>query len=147
MGHSRLGKAALWAGVQDTRFALVISNESGSGGAALHKRIYGETVGDITRVFPHWFTSGSGSTRDTRTGSRSISTSCWRWSRRGRCTSRRPQGDQWADPKGEFLSAQNADPVYRLLGTDGLGVAGDAARRIPPSAAPSAITCVPGRMS
>ena len=57
IGHSRTGKTALWAAAQDERFALACVNGAGEGGPALARRHFGETLGQITRSFPHWFTS------------------------------------------------------------------------------------------
>jgi hypothetical protein len=122
MGVSRLGKTVMWAGAHDTRIALVIASCSGEGGAALSRRNYGETIAHLTEPtrYPYQFAGNYGKYANKvdrfpvdahmlvaliaprpvllQTGDK----------------------DFWSDPKGEFLAAVAAGPVYRLLGKQGL---------------------------
>ncbi len=120
MGHSKMGKAALWTAAQDERFALAISAQSGCAGAALWRRRSGETLEKMVTRFPYW-----------------LCRNAWKFVNQEddlpldqhmllACIAPRPVyvhsglEDTWADPRGEYLSAYHASEVYRLFGKKGL---------------------------
>ncbi len=121
-GVSRLGKTVMWAGAHDQRFALVIASCSGEGGAALSRRNYGETIAHLTEPtrYPYQFAANYakfGQNVDKFPVDANLLIAL---------IAPRPvllqTGDKdfWSDPKGEFLAARAADPVYRLFGKQGL---------------------------
>ena len=122
MGVSRLGKTVMWAGARDPRIAMVIASCSGEGGAALSRRNYGETIAHLTEAtrYPYQFAGNYAK----------FANQVDRFPVDGHMLvaliAPRPvllqTGDKdfWSDPKGEFLAAVAAGPVYRLLGKQGL---------------------------
>ncbi|MGD1084637.1 MAG: acetylxylan esterase, partial [Verrucomicrobiota bacterium] len=118
-GHSRWGKTALWAAAQDQRWGIVYASCSGEGGAKLFRRNYGETTDNIAGSY--WmaasFRKYGGHWNDLPVDSNELIA----------LVAPRPAfvtgatQDPWSDPRGEFLAAVGAGPVYRLLGKNDLG--------------------------
>ncbi len=119
-GHSRLGKTAVWCGVQDERFAGVVSNDSGCSGAAVTRGKKGEHVVHITKKFPFWFCTNYQKYVDNEENMpfdqhQLLALVAPRLLCVGSATE-----DEWADPESEWMGAYLAGEAYEMLGFSGL---------------------------
>lgn len=116
VGHSRGGKASLWAAAQDPRFSICVTNCSGNTGAALARRQFGERIKKINTSFPHWFNTNYKKFNDREDALPVDQHMLIALVAPRPVYATNASKDLWADPKGTFLSLKNAEKVYALYG-------------------------------
>jgi hypothetical protein len=124
-GVSRYGKAVLTAMAYDRRFAVALVASSGKGGAALYRRDYGESMGNICSSSEyHWFAGNLfryvTAPRKLTVDAHEMIALCAPRPVFISCGSPGVEGN-WVDDRGQFLAGVAAGPVYTLLGRQGLG--------------------------
>ena len=116
VGHSRGGKASLWAAAEDQRFAMCVTNCSGNTGAALSHRRFGETIGQINATFPHWFAQNYRKFNNNEDALPLDQHMLLATIAPRPLYATNASKDLWADPTGTFLSLKQAEKVYALYG-------------------------------
>jgi hypothetical protein len=116
VGHSRGGKASLWAAAQDQRFSICVTNCSGNSGAALSRRQFGERISAINEAFPHWFNDNYKAFNNQENNLPVDQHMLIALIAPRPVYATNASEDLWADPTGTFLSLKHAEPVYSLYG-------------------------------
>jgi len=137
-GVSRYGKAALVTLAFDQRFAVGLIGSSGKGGAALHRRIFGEAVESLTGSGEYHWMAGNYLKYGTEESSFGKKTGCDMTVDSHElialCAPRLTfisygipeKGDaKWLDQTGSYMSTIAAGSVFKLLGAKDLGVSND----------------------
>ena len=115
IGHSRLGKTALWCAAQDERFSMAVSNDSGCSGAAISRGKAGESIADITHRFPYWFCGNYknwAGHEDDAPFDQHMLLALIAPRRLYVCSATE---DQWADPVKEYAGAKAASEAWSFL--------------------------------
>jgi dienelactone hydrolase len=133
-GHSRYGKATLVTMAYEPRLAVAFVSSSGEGGAKLYRHLYGETVANVAATNEyHWMAgnflryAGPLTTGDMPVDNHELIALCAprpvfiSGGATGLDEKGNAQGDAWIDPRGMFLAAAGAGPVYTLLGKKDMG--------------------------